>query len=62
MIDLFCRSTKARISNIGAELKSFKLERVEYIWQPDKYIWNSSAPLLFPICSSLKDDEYTYKG
>ena len=62
MVYLSCKNTKAQISNIGAELRSFKVDKIEYIWQADKYIWNESAPLLFPICSSLKDDEYIYKG
>lgn len=62
MVELFYGNTKAKISNLGAELKSFKSDGVEYIWQGDKHIWNSSAPILFPICSSLKDNEYIYEG
>ena len=62
MVELSYGRTKARISSLGAELKSFKLIGVEYIWQGDKHIWNSSAPILFPICSSLKDNEYIYGG
>lgn len=62
MVEIFCGSTMACISNLGAELKSFKSDGVEYIWQGDKHIWNSSAPILFPICSSLKDNEYIYEG
>lgn len=62
MVDLFYKNTKARISNMGAELKSIEFNGEEYIWQGDKHIWNSSAPILFPICSSLKDNEYVYGG
>ncbi|MBO4693135.1 MAG: aldose 1-epimerase family protein [Clostridia bacterium] len=62
MITLSYNDTKAEISNIGAQLRSLKLKNIEYIWQPDKNIWNESAPVLFPICSGLKDDEYIYNG
>ena len=62
MVELVYGNAKAQISNLGAELKSFKLSGAEYIWQGDKHIWNSSSPILFPICSSLKDNEYIYGG
>lgn len=54
----------AQISDIGAELYSFKDEATqeEYIWQRDPQYWTGSAPILFPIVGSLKDGIYVYKG
>ena len=52
----------ATISNLGAELKSFrnKILRDEYIWEGDPEIWNGSAPILFPIIGRLKNENYIF--
>lgn len=52
------------IQHKGAEISSIKSKKTaqEYIWQADRAIWGSSAPVLFPIIGALKDDCYTYKG
>lgn len=52
----------ATFSEIGAELKSLKCDGKEYIWYGDPKFWTGSSPVLFPICSGLKDDEYIYNG
>jgi len=52
----------ARFNELGAELKSLKRGDTEYIWPGDPAIWAGSAPLLFPICSGLKDDTYYLDG
>ena len=52
----------ATFSEIGAELKSLKCGGKEYIWNGDPAFWTGSAPVLFPICSGLKDDEFIYNG
>ena len=46
----------------GAELKSLRLNGTEYIWPGDPRFWAGSAPLIFPICSGLRDDEYCLNG
>ena len=46
----------------GAELKNLCLDGTEYIWPGDPQIWAGSAPLMFPICSGLLDDEYCLDG
>lgn len=46
----------------GAELKSLRLGKTEYIWPGDPNIWAGSAPLMFPICSGLRDGEYYLDG
>ena len=52
----------ANFSEMGAELKSLKSGTQEFIWNGDPAFWTGSAPVLFPICSGLKDDEFIYEG
>lgn len=50
-------------STLGAELQSVtSAGGTEFLWYGDKAIWPNRAPLLFPICSGLKNDTYTYGG
>ncbi|REG94286.1 aldose 1-epimerase family protein [Algoriphagus antarcticus] len=45
------------INPIGMELSSIKSKStgLEYIWQGDPAVWNSQAPVLFPIIGALKN-------
>ena len=52
----------AQFKELGAELKSLTCNGTEYIWPGDPAFWAGSAPLLFPICSGLKDDTYYLDG
>ena len=52
----------AKFNEIGAELKSLTCNGKEYVWKGEKESWNKSCPILFPICSGLKNDTYTFKG
>lgn len=52
----------ATFSEIGAELKSLKCDGKEHIWYSDPAFWTGASPVLFPICSGLKDDEFIYEG
>lgn len=52
----------AGLNEKGAELKSLRLNDTEYIWPGDPRFWTGSAPLLFPVCSGLVDDEYCLDG
>lgn len=52
----------AKINEVGTELKSLVCNDTQYIWTGDERFWAGSAPLLFPICSGLKDDEYYLDG
>ncbi len=62
MITLKNEFVTAKFNEKGAELKSLVCGDREYIWRGDEKIWASSAPVLFPICGGLKDDEYYYGG
>jgi len=50
------------ISAMGAELQSVKFDGKERIWQGDPAFWSGRAPILFPVCGSLKDKKYVYDG
>lgn len=52
----------AKIYELGAELKSLVFGETEYIWEGRSEVWAGSCPLLFPICSGLKEDKYTFNG
>ncbi len=62
MVSIKCGNTTADFCELGAELKSLKCGKNEYIWQGDKRFWGSSSPILFPICSSMIDDTYYFEG
>jgi len=51
------------IEHAGAQLASVtNAAGDEYIWKGDPAIWGRHAPLLFPIISRLKDNQYTLNG
>ncbi len=62
MITIKNEHITASFVTLGAELKSFVYDGVEYIWPGSKSSWKGSAPILFPICSGLKDDTYYLDG
>jgi len=52
-----------KIAARGAEILSVRSgDGVEYMWQGDSRYWDGTAPWLFPICSKLEGDVYTYGG
>ena len=54
--------TTAKINGKGAELISLCANGCEYLWQGDPTHWGEHAPWLFPICSHLWEESYTYRG
>ncbi len=50
------------ISEVGAELRKVTKNGKDRMWSGDPTHWAGVAPLLFPICSGLPGDEYTYGG
>lgn len=41
----------------GATISSIKdRDGVEYLWQGNPEYWGGQAPVLFPICGSLRND------
>ncbi len=48
------------VSTNGGVLTSIKSkDGIEYLWQADPTYWANQAPLLFPICGSIRDNHAT---
>lgn len=46
-----------KVSTTGGVLTSIKSkDGIEYLWQGDPTYWANQAPLLFPICGSIRDN------
>lgn len=46
-----------KIQSLGGALSSIKTkDGLEYLWQGDRNYWSGQAPVLFPICGSLRND------
>ncbi len=58
------KNFSVEINETGAELCSFKSKEtgLEYVWQGNKEIWGSTAPVLFPIIGALKNGSYAHNG
>ena len=52
----------ARFNEVGAELKSLVCNDREYMWPGHPEVWTGTSPIMFPICSGLKEDKYLLKG
>ena len=45
-----------QFKTLGGALSSIKdREGIEYLWQGDATYWSGQAPVLFPICGSLRE-------
>ncbi len=62
MITLTKGRTKVTINELGAEMKSFTVDGVDYIWTGDPDVWARSAPNIFPMTGGFKDDKYILEG
>lgn len=48
-----------KIDEFGAEMKSFTINGIEFLWNKDKY-WKKTSPVLFPFVGNLKNFKYKY--
>ncbi|WP_082630056.1 aldose 1-epimerase family protein [Olsenella massiliensis] len=54
------RELSVTTTSRGGELSSIRdAAGVEYLWQGDPVFWGGTAPILFPICGSLRDGAAT---
>ena len=52
-----------KFQTVGGTLSSIKdNDGVEYLWQGDKTYWSGQAPVLFPICGSIRGDKAILKN
>lgn len=61
-VTLRCADIEARISTLGAELRSLTVGGAERLWQGDASIWGGRSPLLFPNCGRYWNNEYRHEG
>lgn len=52
----------AVIDTHGAQLASLKKDGREILWDGNPEWWEDTAPVLFPICSNLKNGSYKFGG
>ena len=62
MIVLNNGTLEVQIDKIGAEIRKVTKDGKDRMWSGNPEHWAGVAPLLFPICSGLPNDEYTYNG
>lgn len=63
MVTLKNSKLEVKINPYGAEVQSVKDGAGhEYMWCGDPAIWGRTAPVVFPVCGSLKDGAFFYKG
>lgn len=53
---------EVQIDKIGAEIRKVTKDGKDRMWSGNPEHWAGVAPLLFPICSGLPDNKYTYNG
>lgn len=56
------KDSELKISEKGAEIISWKISDVEYIWQKNSKWWNKSSPILFPSIGFTKNNTFIHKG
>ena len=55
--------TTAKVQTRGAQIASFKgTDGKERIWQADPAVWAQHAPVLFPVCGSVRDGRILIDG
>ena len=49
---------EVKVSSTGGAMTSIKSkDGLEYLWQGDPAYWANQAPLLFPICGSIRENQ-----
>ena len=61
VIEIKSDQLTVQFKTLGGALSSIKDRHgVEYLWQGDATYWSGQAPVLFPICGSLREDTAIY--
>jgi len=54
-LELAVAGASARISTLGAELRSWRVGGEELMWSGDPAVWDGVAPILFPVVGWTRD-------
>ena len=61
VIEIKSEQLTVQFKTFGGALSSIKdRDGIEYLWQGDATYWSGQAPVLFPICGSLREDTALY--
>ena len=61
VIEIKSDQLTVQFKTLGGALSSIKdRDGIEYLWQGDATYWSGQAPVLFPICGSLREDKAFY--
>ena len=56
-------SISIKVSTAGGSFTSIEAGGREYLWQGDPAVWSGQAPICFPICGGLRDNNaITFAG
>ena len=50
------------VADRGAELRSYKVDGEEFMWDRKSEFWAASSPVLFPFVGTIKNGAYSYNG
>lgn len=61
---LYNEQFEVAISSYGAELHSIyeRASKTEFLWNGDPAVWESHAPILFPVVGRLRDSKFIIDG
>lgn len=62
MVILNNNSLYVEISEIGAEIRKAAVDGEDRLWSGDPKWWEGVAPVLFPICSGIPDEKFTFES
>lgn len=63
MVTLQNDQLRVTVRTLGAELQTVTAaDGTEYLWHGDAAFWEDRAPILFPICGRVRNNEYRYEG
>jgi galactose mutarotase-like enzyme len=54
-IEIVAGDTRAKVALRGAELRSWRVDGRELMWQGDAASWPATSPVLFPVCGATRD-------
>ena len=50
------------VADRGAELRSYKVDGEEFMWDRNPEFWAASSPVLFPFVGTIKNGAYSFDG
>lgn len=61
MVIIKKNTLELKINELGAEMKSFCIDGIEFLWNKDLF-WKKTSPVLFPFVGGLRENKYVYNN